>query len=79
MLQELSFSATSSLEYFNKPGKRAVISLLHFGRKHATGKLVKLKVIGNTLTALALPGTRLVGTDAFCLIGFNLTFHRNLS
>ena len=49
--------------------------MLDFRRKHAAGKLVGLKVIGNTFTALALSGARLIGAEALDLVNFNLTLH----
>jgi hypothetical protein len=62
-----------------KPGKRAVVGLLHLRWEHAGGKLVKLQVVGNAVTALAFSGARLVGAGAFSFININLAFHLNLS
>ena len=42
-------------EDFDKPGKGAVIGLFHLWREDTGGKFIKLKVIGDTFTALTLP------------------------
>jgi hypothetical protein len=61
--------------YRHKAGKGAVKGPLHIVGKDTGGKLIKIQVIGNTLTALALPGTGLIGAIADGFIGFNLAFH----
>jgi hypothetical protein len=58
-----------------KPGEGAVKGLFHFRWENAAGELAIFKMIGNALAALALSGTRLIGTGASGLIGFNVTFH----
>jgi len=55
--------------------KRAVVGLLYRRGKHTGGKLVKLQVVSDALTALTLSGAGLIGTRAFCFIYFNLAFH----
>jgi len=59
----------------HKFSKRAVIGLLHLGGKDTGRKLVKLQVVSNTLTALALSGAGLIGAGAFSFINFNLALH----
>jgi len=63
------------LKYLHKPAERAVVGLLYFRRERTAGKLVRLKVIGNTFTAPALSGAGFIGAWAFSLVFFNLTFH----
>jgi hypothetical protein len=58
-----------------KPGDGAVIGLLQFRRKYATGKLIKGQVVRDTFTTLALSGARLIGAGAPGFISFNVTFH----
>jgi len=58
-----------------KPGKRAVVGLLHLRRENTGGKLVKFKVVGDAVTAFALSGAGFVGAGAFGFIVFNLAFH----
>jgi len=64
------------LKGLNKTGEGAVIAPFHFWSEDAGRKLVKLQVIDNALTALALSGARLIGTGAFGFIDFNLAFHQ---
>lgn len=66
-------------EDLDKLGKRAVVGLLHLRREHASGKLIKLQMVGDAITALAFSGARLIGAGAFGFVDLNLTFHRNLS
>ena len=62
-----------------KPGEGAVECLLYIIGEDAGGQLVKLEVVGDALTALALPGTGLVGAVTPGFIGFNIAFHTTSS
>jgi hypothetical protein len=59
----------------DKPGKRAVVGLLHFRWENTGGKFVELKVVGNAVAAFTFSGARLIGAGTFSFIGFNLAFH----
>ena len=63
----LPLSALSGIYEF---GNRAVEGLLHLRGKDAGGELFGLEVVGDTLTAFALPGAGLIRTGAFGFIGF---------
>jgi len=62
-------------DILGEPDKRAVEGLFYFHRENAGGQLVKLKMIGNAFTALALSGARFIGAVVGFHIGFNLAFH----
>jgi hypothetical protein len=59
----------------DKPGKGAVVGLLNLRWEYASGEFVKLKVVGDALTALTFSGARLIGAVALGFIGINLAFH----
>jgi hypothetical protein len=58
-----------------KPGKGAVKGLFYIIGEDAGRQLVKLQMIGDAFTALALSGARFIGAVALQLIGFNIAFH----
>jgi dsDNA-specific endonuclease/ATPase MutS2 len=64
-----------SRDNLDKPGKRAVVSLLHFRWENTGGKFVELKVVGNAVAAFTFSGARLIGAGASGFVGFNLAFH----
>ena len=59
----------------NKPGKGTVVGPFHLSRETTGRKLVRLEVIGDTLTALASPGTGFIGAAATGFIDINLALH----
>ena len=67
--------AISAMVNADKAGKGAVIAFLHLRREAAGGQLVRLEVIADTITALALSGAGLIGAVAACLDGLNIAFH----
>ena len=64
--------------YLHEPIYGAVVGALDFGWKDTAGQFSRFPVIGDTFTALAFPGARLIGTGAFHLVRFNIAFHVRL-
>ena len=62
----------------NKAGKRTVIGSFHLRWEDTGRKLIILQVVGNTVTALALPGAGFIGAGTLSFININLTFHNQL-
>jgi len=76
ILTQINLFRHSGVKSFRKPGKGTVIGFLYLGREDTAGQLVTLQVIGDTFTALALPGAGLIGAGAFGFIGLNVAFHQ---
>jgi hypothetical protein len=72
---KLPFSAFPGIIDLNEPSHRAVVCPLYVRREYTGGQLVRFQVVGDTFTAFALPGARLIGAVAFGLVGLNLAFH----
>jgi hypothetical protein len=68
---------SSARDELSKAGKGAVKGFFNIIGEAAGGQFIKLQVVGNALTALALSGAWFIGTVADCLVIFNLTFHLN--